>query len=448
MKTRHFMIIMIILSFSAVLFAEDWLTIYNDDLSLVRSNFEIELEKGKQHFNYDNITSRIEPASVIVLGKGVRIAEQNYEYDLAGKYQILAKYIDREVKIVTNDQSSLQGTMKFYDGSSVGILEAGSSRLIIVNEREIQWIQLASLPENFYTKPTLAWNLITEKKGKYPLSLSYLSGGFSWNVTYNAVWDDENLALNSWVTINNTSGKAFEDTNLKLIAGDVNRVRQAYKSISRNMMYDAVESVAMGAAAPSFEEKAFHDFHIYTLDQKVSFANNQTKQLELYPLQNVQAEGVYEYKVYSNEIRSIIKFTNTEDMGLGKPLPKGVIKVYKQDDDSNMEFIGEDSIDHTGRNEEIRIDTGKAFDLVGITTTVESKTISNKIYEKEMKVTLKNNSQEEKRINVVYDLGTNAKIVRSDLRYNFDEVKRTINHTVTLGANEEMSFNFRERTEW
>lgn len=448
MKTRHFLLILMILSFSLSLFAEDWLTIYNDDLSLVRSNFELSLEKGMQKYNFDNITSRIEPASVIVLGKGIRVAEQNYEYDLAGKYQILAKYIDKEVKIVTNDQSSLQGELKFYDGSSVGILESGTQRLIIINEREIQWIQLASLPDNFYTKPTLAWNLIADKKGKYPLSLSYLSGGFSWNVTYNAVWDDENLALNSWVTINNTSGKAFDDVNLKLIAGDVNRIRERYKSFARNEMYDMAEGIVMGAAAPSFEEKAFHDFHMYSLDQKVSFANNQTKQLELYPLQNVSAEGIYEYKVYSNEIRSIIQFMNTEDMGLGKPLPKGVIKVYKQDDDSNMEFIGEDSIDHTGRNEEIRINTGKAFDLVGITTTVESKTISNRVHEKEMMITLKNNSNEDKRINVVYDLASNAKIIKSDLRYAFDEVKRTVNYTVTLSPNEEKSFNFRERTEW
>lgn len=448
MKTRRFLLILMVLSFSLSLFAEDWLTIYNDDLSLVRSNFEISLEKGKQKFNFDDITSRIEPASVIVLGKGVRVAEQNYEYDLAGKYQILAKYIDKEVKVVTNDQSSLQGELKFYDGSSVGILENGTSRLIIINEKEIQWIQLASLPNNFYTKPTLAWSLIADKKGKHPLSLSYLSGGFSWNVTYNAVWDDENLALNSWVTINNSSGKAFEDVNLKLIAGEVNRIRERYKTYARNEMYDMVESMAMGAAAPSFEEKAFHDFHMYSLDQKVSFANNQTKQLELYPIQNVSAEGIYEYQVYSDEIRSIIKFMNIEDAGLGKPLPKGVIKVYKQDEDDNMEFIGEDSIDHTGRNEEIRINTGKAFDLVGITTTVESKTISNRVYEKEMMVTLKNNSKEEKRINVVYGLSSNAKIVKSDLRYNLDEVKRTINYTVTIPANEETSFKFRERTEW
>ncbi|MCB5234290.1 MAG: DUF4139 domain-containing protein [Candidatus Cloacimonetes bacterium] len=448
MKTRRFLLILMVLSFSLSLFAEDWLTIYNDDLSLVRSNFEISLEKGKQKFNFDDITSRIEPASVIVLGKGVRVAEQNYEYDLAGKYQILAKYIDKEVNVVTNDQSSLQGELKFYDGSSVGILENGTSRLIIINEKEIQWIQLASLPNNFYTKPTLAWSLIADKKGKHPLSLSYLSGGFSWNVTYNAVWDDENLALNSWVTINNSSGKAFEDVNLKLIAGEVNRIRERYKTYARNEMYDMVESMAMGAAAPSFEEKAFHDFHMYSLDQKVSFANNQTKQLELYPIQNVSAEGIYEYQVYSDEIRSIIKFMNIEDAGLGKPLPKGVIKVYKQDEDDNMEFIGEDSIDHTGRNEEIRINTGKAFDLVGITTTVESKTISNRVYEKEMMVTLKNNSKEEKRINVVYGLSSNAKIVKSDLRYNLDEVKRTINYTVTIPANEETSFKFRERTEW
>lgn len=184
--------LLILLVLAGFASAEDWITIYNDDLSLVRSNFELELKAGRQEYNFDNITSRIEAPSVIVhsLSGGVRVAEQNYEYDLAGKSQIIAKYIEREVELLTKDDSRVIGTLKFYDGSSFGILEKGSDRLFVVADSETQVIKLAELPSNFYTKPTLHWSLIANKAGKHP-QMTYLTGGLSWNVTYNSVWDEK-----------------------------------------------------------------------------------------------------------------------------------------------------------------------------------------------------------------------------------------------------------------
>ncbi len=441
-------ITLLVLALSVLpLMAEDWITIYNDDLSLIRSNFELELDQGKTRYNFDDITSRIMPASVIVKGGGLRVAEQNYEYDLAGKAQIMAKYLDQEVLAVTKDQSKLRGILKFYDFNSIGILESGTQRLLVISDSEVQWIQLASMPSNFYTKPTLAWSLIAPKKGKYPVSMSYLSGGFSWDVTYNAVWDEQKLNLNSWVTINNRSGKAFENVNLKLIAGDVNQVRQKFGGYGRYEMSEDAVSMAAGSA-PSFEEQAFHDFHMYTLDQKVSFANNQTKQLELYPPQDVTAFSVYEFYTFGSGVNSVIKFTNTADQGLGKPLPKGTFKIYKADKDGNMEFIGEDSINHTGRNEEIKINTGKAFDLVASSSVRNQKTISRNSSEREIHVNLKNNSDANKSINVIHQLSGTARIVESERRYGLDTVKNTVTFTVDLAPNSEYSFFFRERNEW
>ena len=150
-------------------FAEEWITIYNDDLSLVRSKFDLNLDAGRQDYNFSDITSRIDPASVIVSGGGIRVAEQNYEYDLAGRSQILAKYLDREVMIIMEDQSKLQGTLKFNDGMSLGIIEKGTGKLLVISQEQMQWIQLAELPSNFYTKPTLHWSLIAPQKGKFPV---------------------------------------------------------------------------------------------------------------------------------------------------------------------------------------------------------------------------------------------------------------------------------------
>ncbi|MDD2332440.1 MAG: DUF4139 domain-containing protein, partial [Candidatus Cloacimonetes bacterium] len=184
---KHAILIILAISAASFCFAEDWLTIYNDDLSLVRTSFELQLDEGRQSYNFDDITSRIEPASVIVTSpnKGFTIAEQNYEYDLAGTYQIMMKYLNRNVTVLTEDRQLYEGTLKFLDNDNIGMIDENSQRLVLVAYSKIQSIRLAELPANFYTKPTLHWELIANSKAKYPLMLSYLSGGFSWNVTYN-----------------------------------------------------------------------------------------------------------------------------------------------------------------------------------------------------------------------------------------------------------------------
>jgi len=447
MKNKLLVSILLLL-ISTMLLAEDWLTIYNDDLSLVRSTFEIDLQAGRQEYNFDQITSRIQPSSVIVTSKlpGFKVAEQNYEYDLADRMAVLGKYLDKEVTVYMENGSRTTGTLKFFDRSTYGITESGTDRFIMVDAAKAQTVQLASLPENFYVRPTLHWSLISPKTGKVPIQLSYLSGGFSWDVTYNTVWDGKKLDFNSWVTINNRSGKAFEDANLKLIAGDINKARDygyfeemamAYPEAGRGDYYEA----------PEFEEKVFHDFHMYTLSEKVSFANNQTKQLTLYPTMNVTAEGRYEYNLWGDGVRSVIKFKNTEANGIGVPLPKGVIKVYKQDTDDNMEFIGEDSVEHTGRNEEVKINTGKAFDIVASTLAKDRAYISQNVTERTIQVTIRNNSDEEKTIDVLYQLGGNTRILTTDIKPEIDTNNRAT-FLVKVPKNTQAIFSFRERTEY
>ncbi len=444
---KNILILITLMLFLLPLMAEDWLTIYNDDLSLVRSRFELELNDGRQEINYSDITSRLEPASVIVTGGGIRVAEQNYEYDLAGKWQIMAKYIDREVLAITTDQSKLNGILKFYQDGSIGIIEKGTDRLLVISEDEIQWLQLAELPENFYTKPTLHWSIIAPKKAKYPVQMTYLTGGFSWNVTYNTVWDEKSLLFNSWVTINNTSGRAFSDVNLKLIAGDVNRVYNAYYDNIRGGRVAYNASMAKEQTAPTFEEKAFHDFHLYTLDQKVSFANNQTKQLELYPPTNIKAYSEYEYPIYGDGVKSMIKFKNTKENGAGMPLPKGIIKVYKQDSDGNLEFIGEDSIEHTSKNEEISINTGTAFDLVASTRLKEQTQVTKSITERLIQITLKNNSADKKTIKVTHQLSPNTRIIDAEYKYIQDKNDK-VTFSIDIARDQELVWTFRERSEY
>ena len=448
MKNKIILSILLLL-IGTMLLAEDWLTIYNDDLSLVRSTFDIDLQAGRQEYNFDQITSRIQPSSVIVTSKipGFKVAEQNYEYDLADRMAVLGKYLNKELTVYMEDGSKTSGFLKFFDHSTYGIVESKTERFIMIAADKVQTVQLASLPENFYVRPTLHWSLISPKSGRVPIQLSYLSGGFSWDVTYNTVWDGKKLDFNSWVTINNRSGRAFENANLKLIAGEINRVREITIRGGRSREVNFKMSADFAGGAPSFEEKAFHDFHMYTLDQKVSFANNQTKQLSLYPTMNVTAEGRYEYEVFDDAVSSIIQFKNTEENGIGVPLPKGVIKVYKQDSDGNMEFIGEDSINHTSRNEEVKIKTGKAFDIVASTLSKDHKDVSRNASESTIQITIRNNSNEEKTIDVIYQMDGNECIISSDIKPEIDTNNKAT-FSVKVPDNTQKIFSFRERTEY
>ncbi|HPV14269.1 MAG TPA: DUF4139 domain-containing protein [Candidatus Cloacimonadota bacterium] len=448
MKNKIILSILLLL-IGTMLLAEDWLTIYNDDLSLVRSTFDIEIEAGRQEYNFDQITSRIQPSSVIVTSKipGFKVAEQNYEYDLADRMAVLGKYLNKEITVYMEDGSKTSGFLKFFDHSTYGIVESKTERFIMIAADKVQTVQLVSLPPNFYVRPTLHWSLISPKSGRVPIQLSYLSGGFSWDVTYNTVWDGKKLDFNSWVTINNRSGRAFENANLKLIAGEINRVREITIRGGRSREVNFKMSADFAGGAPSFEEKAFHDFHMYTLDQKVSFANNQTKQLSLYPTMNVTAEGRYEYEVFDDAVSSIIQFKNTEENGIGVPLPKGVIKVYKQDSDGNMEFIGEDSINHTSRNEEVKIKTGKAFDIVASTLSKDHKDVSRNASESTIQITIRNNSNEEKTIDVIYQMDGNECIISSDIKPEIDTNNKAT-FSVKVPDNTQKIFSFRERTEY
>jgi hypothetical protein len=415
MKIR---IIILIIFLITCLSAKDQVTIYNENFSLVRSSIDLTLSKGIQSYFMDDIPSTIEANSVIIkpLKSKIEIFSQNYEYDLANTSKILEKYIGKDIEIIAEDDVKFLGKLQFNDSSTIGIIEKNTDKLILIQRDEIRNISLAELPKNFFLKPTLHWRLNTAKAGKFPIDFSYICTGMKWDVTYNTVWKEDigKLEINSWVTIINRTGKAFIDTKLKLIAGDVQKIKKQLDQ--RSYAKFAVESNDMGA--PNFEEKAFHDFHMYTLSENVNINNNQTKQLRLFPTKIVNAESRYEYITGSTDVQSKIKFINSKKDGLGIALPKGVVKIYKKDDaDNELEFIGEDALDHTAKDEEILLTTGNAFDLVAKTITMERRKISNRIVERDMKVTLKNRSGKTKTVTVLHNLYGDWTIMKNSLSF-------------------------------
>jgi len=425
----------------------DQITIYNDNFSLIRAQLELNLQKGLQEYFYDDIPSTIDAKSVILSSEknALQIVAQNYEFDLANAEKILQKYIGEEMIIQTVEDYTLQGILQFSQSSTLGILENLSDQLILINRSTIRNITLAKLPENFYLKPTLRWKLAAPKADIYQAEISYLCDGLAWDVDYNCVWNPQqkNLTLKAWVTIKNNSGKAYQDMKLKLIAGDVNRVRDHYRTRRDEMAL--AKSATMAQASPEFTEKAFHDFHLYTLDQNVSIANQQIKQLQLFPVKEIDAKSKYIYKTYSNQIQSLIIFMNDKKSGLHMPLPAGRIKVYQADKaDKSLEFIGEDSIDHTARNEEIEITTGNAFDLVGKTIVTDSKRVDRRLHQQTISVSLKNQSEEAKEIEVMHLISGDWEIFDNNFSYEKLSASQIV-FTIQLDAGEEKEIIWTER---
>ena len=437
----------VLLCLPILLLAVDQVTIYNDNFALVRTSLEIKLEKGLQSYLMDDIPSTIEARSVILkpLNGKIEVYSQNYEFDLAGTSQILYKYIGKEVEIITKTDQVFLGELQFNDFNTIGILNINSNKLSLIQYSEIRNINLAELPDNFFLKPTLNWQLNAPKTAKYNIDFSYLCSGMKWDVTYNSVWDETagELEINSWVTINNETGKAFKDTKLKLIAGDVSK-KQIYARGGRSneVMYSMD---AMSAKSPEFDEKAFHDFHMYTLSENVSLNNKQTKQLRLFPTKSVKAKSKYTYQTYSRDVMSKIEFVNSKKDGLGLPLPKGVVKIYKLDsDDDQLEFIGEDDIDHTATDEKVILTTGTAFDLVAKTTVLNSRKITNKVNEKDYSVELKNRSKKSKEIIITHNVNGNWTISNENIPFEKKSAYE-IEFSKILKPGEEFKLTWTER---
>jgi hypothetical protein len=421
------------------------LTVYNDNFALVKDELEMVLEKGTVDFNFANIPQTIEASSVIfsTSNNKLEMVSQNFEFDLANTDKILQKYVEKEITVNTKEGAIFTGELQFFDHSYLGILEKTSGKLQIIYRGEVLNMDLSQLPANFYLKPTLHWKFKSPAAKKYDAEISYLCNDITWEITYNTVWDDEYLQIAPWVTLTNNSGKSFADTKLKLVAGQVQKL-----SRRRLDSYKNARMMTETAQAPQFQEKSFHDFHLYTLSENVDIKNKQTKQLRLFPTTKVKATSRYIYQTYETKVQSLIVFQNSEKKGLGMPLPKGSVKVYKQDkEDKQLEFIGEDRLNHTPKDEEVEISTGYAFDLVAETKVMDQRKLGRNKVEKDMLITLKNRSEDSKKIFVEHNPSGDWQILNENMKYEKDSAHK-IHFTVNLAPDEISKIKWTERVNY
>lgn len=397
MKTTAILVLGLILCGGASLLADDVaVTVYNSNLGVISETRSLDFQKGINRLAFRDVPSQIDPNSVrfeLIDGDGVTILEQNYAFDLVSPDQIYKKYIDKKIELVDKDANLYAGTLLAVGGGAVTLLNDNGQIRIISMDKVVE-SRFPELPEGLITKPTLFWLYSSKVTGARGARVGYQTTGMSWNAEYVGVLDkdDKHIDLSGWAAINNTSGKAYADATLKLVAGDINRAFQVRGGRGPEMQLFA----AKADMAESFEQKSFFEYHLYTLPRKATLANNEIKQISLFEPAGSAIQKVYIYRPEQNaqQVSVAVKFTNSEKAGLGMPLPAGRVRLFKADDDGSLVMLGEDMIDHTPKDEEVKLTVGNAFDVVPEETMTDSRRVSQNVEDRTYELEMRNRKKE------------------------------------------------------
>ena len=406
-------------------------TVYNSDLALVRDVRNLQLSRGVGNLRFMDIAATVNPATVhfrsLTEPSRVSVLEQNYEYDLLEPDKLLRKYVGRQVTLMRTRQdggSTRQEEVKavLLSYNSAPVWQIGNE---IVTGLGADHIRFPELPDSLYSRPTLIWTIENDGAARHRVEASYLAGKLSWQADYvfTVARDDKNGDLNGWVTLTNGSGTAFRNATLQLVAGDLNRVRQQLMRVAR----EADARRADLAAAPPMTEESFSDYHLYTLGRKTTINNNQTKQVSM--LEGTDVPVVKRYVVegqrhyYHNQqhpgsplkdnVQVFYQFKNDQKAGLGIPMPAGVLRVYQQDSKGGVQFVGEDRIAHTPKDETVSVKIGNAFDVLCERNQTDFRRVANNVYEFEYEITLRNHKSQAVTVEVNEPVGGTWQMLRS-----------------------------------
>jgi hypothetical protein len=404
------------------------LTVYNSNIALVRDVRELQLARGTSDLRFMDIAATVNPATVhfrsLSEPSRVRVLEQNYEYDLLEPEKLLRKYVGRDVTLVRThrDQSGeeeVKAHLLSYNGSPVWRIGGE-----IVTGMQADHIRFPELPGNLYSRPTLIWTVDNTGGARHRVEASYLASKLSWNADYvlTVARDDKSADIDGWVTVTNGSGTSFNNAKLQLVAGDLNRVRQS----GGRFEVDALRKDAAPAAAAMAQE-AFSDYHLYTLARKTTINNSETKQVSMlgataFPVQKryvVEGQNFYYHNAQhpgapiKDVVQVFYQFKNEEKAGLGMPMPAGNIRVYQSDSSGGVQFVGEDRIDHTPKDEGINLKIGNAFDVVCERKQTDFQKIASGTYEVEYEITLRNHKAAAVAVEVNEPIGGTWRMLQS-----------------------------------
>ena len=446
------------------------LAVYNQNLALVKDLRSLELSEGLNEVRFVDVAAQIDPTSVhfrsLTDPEGTVVLEQNYEYDIVGSAKLLSKYIDQEIAVVTEDGQEYVGTL--LSGADDVILEAATGQVTVLKLDRIKEFTFPALPEGLITRPTLVWQVESALGETQDVEVTYLTGGVNWQANYIVVLadDEQSIDLDGWVTLDNRSGTSYQDAKLKLIAGDIHRAPTADYALEKEVLFEA----AAAAPAPQVEERGFFEYHLYEVQRPVTVKDQQTKQIEFVTGSDVPAEkffvydgsqlsigGFYQplddpsYGTASNKkVMVMLEFTNGEEEGLGVPLPKGTLRVYKNDVDGSTLLVGEDAIDHTPKDEQVRLYIGDAFDIVGERIQTDFRVEYDEDWiEESYQITLRNHKEEDIEVRVVEHMfrWTEWEILESSHEHEKLDAQ-TIEFRVPVEAGGETVVTYTVRYEW
>jgi len=405
-------------------------TVYNSDVALVRDVRTLQIPRGTFDLRFMDIAATVNPATVhfrsVTEPSRVNVLEQNYEYDLLEPDKLLRKYVGREVTLVrtrdeygTTREEAVKARLLSFN--SAPVWQIGNE---IVTGLGSDHMRFPQLPANLYTRPTLIWTLNNDGAPRHRVEASYLAGKLSWSSDYvlTVARDDKSADLDGWVTLTNASGTSFTHAALQFVAGDLNRVRA-----EMDRAIAASAQLARSKSADLMSQESFSDYHLYTLARKTTINNNETKQLGMLtgsgiPVHKryiVDGQAFYYRNVQhpGSPIRDAVKvyyqFKNDQAGGLGLPMPAGVVRVYQSDSKGGVQFVGEDRIEHTPKDEELNLKIGSAFDVTCERNQVDFEKVASNVYELEYEITLRNHKTAPITVEVNEPIGGTWQMIRS-----------------------------------
>ena len=417
MQKLNSLLILIVLLLSATLVgAQDVaVTVYNQGTALVQDRRVLTLDAGLNEVNFTDVASTIDRASVtfssLTDSAGTFVLEQNYIYDLVDSEALLNRYLDESIEVTTDDGTTFRGMLLSGRNGEV-ILRNANGEVEVIRLQNARNIRFPQLPDGLITRPTLQWLISSSVAGEQEIELTYLASGMNWSADYNVLLaaDNQSLNLNGWVTLNNNSGTTYNNAQLKLVAGDVNRVQPDVVALGQA----EAQAFAPADEAGGVAQREFFEYQLYEVERAVTIKNNETKQIEFVTATDIGSNTFFVYdgslpfygyggiitdQSYGvtgvTDVQNWLEFTTGESGGIGADLPAGRIRVYQEDIDGAGLLIGENFIDHTPQGEDVQIYLGNAFDLVGERTQTDFQIISRRVLRETYEIRLRNRKDDE-----------------------------------------------------
>ena len=390
------------------------ITVYNSNTALIKEKIKVNLTNGTNILNYKYVTSQIDPTSVLVkdpTNNKTVLLEQQYEYDLVSNSNLLDKYLEKIITITDSAGKNYTGKLLSYHGKQA-FLEIDDKGVVVLNIATIKLPDASGL----FTKPTLVWHIYSPTSGNRDILVSYLTGGLSWSANYilqtNA--NSTKADIQSWVSISNNAGITFNDAKLKLMSGDTHRVYSARPMYSHRSIGAEVGPLS----AKGISEAPIFEYHLYTLEKPVTLMNSQTKQISFLSADAVplQKELLFDSSK-GNNARVVLNIDNSKAGGLGISLPRGTVRVYQLDSESQLQFIGEDQIDNIPIGEKIKVTLGNVFDIIAKRIQTDFEQVNNNVSRTSYEIELNNSKSDAQNVTVVEHCYGNWKIIKNSDSY-------------------------------